>query len=94
MIELAAIFTLLAICCVGFLVLAAIWLTVKLAFKIVLLPLTLAVGLLKVVGVIVLGVLALVVAPVLLTVVAALLVPFLILAAIVGFGFAVVSLAA
>jgi hypothetical protein len=89
MIEVAALVGLLGVALAVLVVAAIGWLVLKLLFKIVLFPVALAVGAVKLVLLLVLAVLAVVVAPVLLVVAAALLVPLLVLGAFVGLGIAV-----
>ena len=93
MIEIAVLLSLVGVALAVFLVAAVSWFLVKLVFKVVLFPITLALLAVKVVGMVLLGLFALVVAPVVLTVLAIVAIPLLILAAIVGLGFAVVGFA-
>lgn len=93
MIEVAALVGLLGVALAVFVVLALGWLVVKLVFKIVLFPITLALGAVKIAVLVVLAVLTLVAAPVVLLVGAVLLIPFLLLAAVVGLGVAVFAIA-
>ena len=89
MIEVAALVGLLGAALAVFVVAATGWLVLKLVFKVVLFPVALAVGAIKLAVLLVLAVLAVVVAPVLLLVAVVLLVPLLVLGALVGLGFAV-----
>ena len=93
MIELTALFALIGVGLVLCGVLVVGWWVFKLAFKIVLFPIALLFGALKVGLVLVLGLFALVVAPVLLAVFAVLVIPLMIVAAIAGVGFFVFALA-
>ena len=93
MIEFTAVLLLLGAGLALFALLATGWFVFKLAFKIVLFPITLLFGVLKIGFVLILGLVALVVAPVLLTMLAVLAIPLLLLAAVVGFGFFVFALA-
>lgn len=93
MIELTALFALVTLGLLLFGVAAACWWVFKLVFKIVLFPIALLFGALKVGLALVLGLMLLVAAPVLLAVFTVLVIPLLILAVIAGLGFFVFALA-
>jgi len=93
MIELTALFALLGVGLALCALLAVGWLAFKLAFKIILFPIALLFGALKVGLILLLGLVALVLAPVLLVVLAVLVIPLVIVAAIAGLGFFVFALA-
>ncbi len=88
MLEITALFALIGLGLALCFFLMVSWFLLKTVFKIVLLPITLALAVVKIAVVVVLGVIALVVAPVLLTVLAVLAIPFLIVAVLVGLTFA------
>jgi hypothetical protein len=94
MFELAAILGLVVAGLVFFAIIAAVGLVLKLAFKIVLFPVALLFGALKIGGGVALCLIALVLAPAVLTVLAVLAVPLLILCAMVCVGFFVFAIAA
>ena len=94
MFELAAILGLVVAGLVFFAIIAAVGLVLKLAFKIVLFPVALLFGALKICAAVALCLVALVLAPVLLTVLAVLAIPLLILGAMVCLGFLVFAIAA
>jgi hypothetical protein len=93
MIELTALFALIAVGLALCAVFVVTWWVFKLAFKIVLFPIALLFGALKVGLVMLLGLILLVVAPVLLAVFAVLVIPLIALAAVAGVGFFLFALA-
>ena len=94
MFELAAILGLVIAGLALFAIIAAVALVLKLAFKIVLFPIAILFGALKIGAAIALCLIALVLAPVVLTVLAVLAVPLLILGALVCVGCFVFAIAA
>lgn len=93
MIEIAFLMGLLGVGLAVLLVATLGWFLFKLVFKIILFPIALALGALKIALVVVLGILALIVAPVLLTLGLILLIPLLAIGAVVGLGVAVFAIA-
>ena len=91
MLELIAIFGLIGICALLAVVCGAIWLALKLVFKIVLLPLALVGAILKFVLIIPLILIGLIFAPIALVVMLVLALPILLLMGLFGFGFAAVA---
>ena len=94
MFELAAILGLVVAGLALFAVIAVFGLVLKLAFKIVLFPVALLFGVLKVGAAVALCLIALVLAPVVLTVLAVLAVPLLIFGGLLCVGFCVAAIAA
>ena len=93
MVEITVLLALLGAALVAVALFAAVWFVLKLAFKIVLFPITLLFGALKIGFALVIALVTLAVAPVLFVVLAVLAIPLLLIAALVGFGFFVFALA-
>ncbi len=91
MFELIALLGLVFVGFFVFAILGGIFWLLKIALKVLLLPLALVFGLLKVVLCVVFGVVALVLAPVAFVILLCLAIPFLLLAGLVGLGFAVAT---
>ena len=91
MLELIAISGLIVVCAVLAVVCGAVWLALKLVFKIVLLPLALLGGVLKLVLFIPLLLIGLIVAPAAIVVMLVLALPILLLMGVFGLGWAAVA---